>query len=70
MFINGLFTNNKDLLSQIGHILVLGNSINQANLLHWSLIKYKRIIRNVLALEFYAIIYRFNIATLIKAIIN
>jgi hypothetical protein len=34
MFTDALFINNKDLLSQIGYILVLVNIINKANIVH------------------------------------
>jgi len=55
---------------QIGHILILGDSTDRANLLHWLSIKCKRIMRSVLALELYTMTYRFDIATSIKAIID
>ena len=63
---DALFVNNKNFLSQIGYILVLADIINKANIIHWSLIKYKRVTRSILALELYAIVYRFNISTAIK----
>ena len=70
MFIDSLFTNNKDLLSQIGFIIVLADLINKANIIYWSLIKCKRVTRSVLALELYAMAYRFNIKAVLKSIIE
>jgi len=34
IFIDALFANNKDLLSQIGYILVLADIINKANIIY------------------------------------
>ena len=38
------FTNNKDLSLQIRYIIVLTNTIKKANIIYWSLVKYKRVI--------------------------
>ena len=70
MFTDALFTNNKDLLSQINYILVLADIINKANIIYWSLIKYKRVTKSVLALELYAMAHRFNISAVIKLTIE
>ena len=70
MFTDFLFANNKDLLSQIGFIIVLANLINKANIVHWSLIKCKRVTRSVLALELYTIAYGFDIKAIFKSIIK
>ena len=70
MFIDASFTNNKDLLSQIGYILALANAIDMANIVHWSLTKCKRVTRSVLVLELYTIAYRFNIGASIKSTLN
>ena len=70
MFTDALFTNNKNLLSQIGYILVLTDMTNKANIIHWSLIKYKRITRSVLVSKLYAIAHRFNINAVIKLTIK
>ena len=67
---DALFANNKDLLSQIGYILVLADITNKANIVYWSSIKYKRVTRSVLALELYAIAYGFNIRATLKSIIE
>jgi hypothetical protein len=64
------FTNNRDLSSQIGYILVLVDTSGAANILYWSLIKCKRVTWSVLASELYAIVYRFDIGASIKATIE
>ena len=70
MFTDSLFANNKDLLSQIGFIIVLADLINKANIIHWSSIKCKRVTKSVLTLELYAIAYRFDIKAVLKSIIK
>jgi hypothetical protein len=49
------FANNRDLLSQIGYVLVLADSTGRANILHWSSTKCERVTRSVLASELYGI---------------
>ena len=70
MFTDSLFTNNKDLLSQIGFVIALADLTNKANIIHWSSIKCKRVTRSVLALELYAMAHRFNIRAILKSIIK
>ena len=70
MFIDALFANSKDLLLQIGHILVLVDIMNKANIIYWSSIKYKRVTKSVLVSELYAIAHIFNIGAAIKLIIK
>ena len=70
IFTNSLFTNNKDLLSQIGYILVLADLLNKVNIVHWSLVKCKRITRSVLAFELYTMAHSFNISAAIKATVK
>ena len=70
VFMDALFINNKDLLLQIGYILVLVDIINKANIIYWSLIKCKRVIRSVLVLELYAMAYGFDIGAVIKLIVE
>ena len=55
---------------QIRYILVLTDIINKANIIHWLLIKCKRVTRSILALELYRIAYRFNIGAAIKLTVN
>ena len=69
VFTDASFANNKDLSSQIGYILVLADSIN-ANILHWSLTKCKRVTRSVLALELYAMAHGFDMGASVKSTID
>ena len=70
MFTDSLFTNNKDLLFQIGFVIALADLTNKANIIHWSSIKCKRVTRSVLALELYAIAHGFDIRAVLKFIIK
>ena len=70
MFTDASFTNNKDLFSQIGYILVLVDIMNKANIVHWSLIKCKRITKSVLAFKLYAMAHRFDISAVIKSTVE
>jgi len=70
VFTDASFANNRDLLSQIGFIIVLTDRNQDANILHWSLIKCKRVTRNILASELYALAHGFNIAAVIKLTIQ
>ena len=70
IFIDALFTNNTDLLLQIGYIIVLMDNIGKANIIYWLLIKCKRVIRSVLAIKLYKMAHSFNIIVVIKLIIN
>ena len=69
VFTDAFFANNKDLLLQIGSVLVLADSKN-ANIIYQCFIKCKRVIRSVLALELYRITYRFDIVATVKSTIN
>lgn len=42
------------------------NATNKANIIYWFLIKYKRVIRSVLATKLYRIAYEFDIKVVIK----
>ena len=70
IFTDASFANNKNFLSQIGYIQVLADITNKANIIHWSLIKCKRVTRSVLASELYIIAYRFNISAAIKSTVE
>jgi len=79
IFVNGFFANNRDLLSQIGYVIVLDNEsvdIDDSsftltdNIIHWSLIKCKRITRSVLASEIYDMANGVNIGFIIAAIVS
>src|SRR6266480_5240874 len=70
VFTDASFANNKDLSSQIGFVIVLADRNNQANVIHWSSIKCKRITRSVLAAELYAMAHSFDKGMVIKITIK
>ncbi|EED13533.1 conserved hypothetical protein [Talaromyces stipitatus ATCC 10500] len=69
-FVDAAFANNKDLSSQIGFVIVLADASNNANIVHWSSVKCKRITRSVLASELYAMVNGFDFAASIKATVT
>jgi hypothetical protein len=69
-FTDASFANNKDLMSQISYVIAIGNKNSNANILHWSSIKCKRVTCSVLASELYGIVHGFNIASAIKSTIE
>jgi hypothetical protein len=69
VFTDASFVNNKDLSLQIGFIIALIDRNQSANVLHWSLIKCKRVTRSILASELYALAHGFNIGAAIKSTI-
>ena len=69
VFIDASFANNKDLLSQISFVIVFIDRNQSINILHWSLIKCKRVTRSILASKLYALAHGFNIRAAIKSII-
>jgi hypothetical protein len=76
-FINALFANNRNLNSQIGYIIVLGNEKNikktfiiSGNFAHWFFVKCKQIRKSVFAFEIYAIAHGVDIAITIGTIVN
>jgi hypothetical protein len=64
VFVDGSFANNKDLSSQIGYVILIGNETQmgedkvkiRGNLVTWSSTKSKRITRSVLASEIYGMV--------------
>jgi hypothetical protein len=66
-FTDSSFANNSDHSSQIGFVIVLADGSNNANIVHWSSIKCKRVRRSVLASELYALTHGFDTASIIKA---
>jgi hypothetical protein len=62
VFVDGSFANNKDLSSQIGFLIILGNEeqppdssfLLTGNVIHWSSTKAKRVTKSVLASEILA----------------
>jgi hypothetical protein len=70
VFTDASFANNKDLLSQIGYVIVLADATNKANIIYWSSIKCKRVTRSVLASKLYRMVYRFDISVAIKSTVD
>ncbi len=65
IFIDSSFVNNSDLSSQIDYVIYLADTTH-ANILHWSLIKCKRITRSVLAIQLFAMIHDFDVDSVLK----
>jgi hypothetical protein len=70
VFADASFAGNKDLSSQIGYLIVLADEKNNANIVHWSSTKCKRVTRSVLASELYALAHAFDSTAAIKATIS
>ena len=78
VFVDGSFANNKDMSSQIGYIIVLGNEepghdneLNiRGNIVHWSSTKCKRVTRSVLASEIYGMVQGFDVGYVIHHTLN
>ena len=64
VFVDGLFTNNSDMSSQLRFIIVIANEtstkefkfIIKGNIIYYTSVKSKRVIRSVLASEIYRIV--------------
>jgi hypothetical protein len=69
IFTNSSFANNRDLFSQIDYVTCLTNS-KHVNIVHWSSIKCKRVTRNVLAAELYALAHDFDLDVVFKATLS
>jgi hypothetical protein len=69
-FADSSFANNKDLTSQISFVIVLADAAGNANIIHWSSIKCKRVTQSILAAELYAMTHRFDAAAAIKLTIT
>jgi len=70
VFTDASFANNTDCSSQIGYVIVLADNNDQANILHWSSVKCKRITRSVLASELYGMAHGFDTGAAIKCTIE
>ncbi|KAI1387098.1 uncharacterized protein F4822DRAFT_443927 [Hypoxylon trugodes] len=79
IFVDGSFANNRDMSSQIGYIVVLGNEKPtthdnelriDGNVIHWSSTKCKRVTRSVLASEIYGMVQGFDIGYVVHHTIN
>ena len=70
VFVDAAFANNRDLSSQLGFIVTLMNNEGAANIIHYSSQKSKRITRNALAAEFYAMMNGFDTAAALKVLLD
>jgi hypothetical protein len=69
IFTDAAFANTLDLHSQIDYVICLTNDV-YINLIHWSSIKCKRVVKNVLAAKLYAMINDLDVEAIIKSIIE
>jgi hypothetical protein len=69
IFTDSFFANNRDSSSQIDYVIDLTDS-TYANVLHWSSVKCKRVTRNVLAIELFAMIHDFDVDSMLKVILT
>ena len=69
-FTDTSFANNCDRSLQIRFVITLVDNDNKANIIYWSLYKYKIITKYVLASKFYAMVHGFNIGAVLKLIIE
>ena len=69
-FTDSSFANNHDFSSQIGFVIALTDVNNNANIIHWTSVKSRRVTRSVLASELYAMSLGFDAATTIKATLD
>jgi hypothetical protein len=69
IFTDAAFANTFDLHSQIDYVICLVDEVH-INLIHWSSIKCKRVIRSALTIELYAMINDFDVEAIIKSIIE
>jgi hypothetical protein len=70
VFTDASFANNKDLSLQIGYVIVLADATKKANIVHWSLVKCKRVTWSVLASELYSMAHGFDIGAAIKSTVD
>jgi hypothetical protein len=64
------FANNADYSSQIGYVIALADDEDNANIIHWSSTKCKRVTCSTLASELYGMANGFDIEAAIKKIIE
>ena len=70
IFTDSSFANNADYSSQIGYVIALADDEDNANILHWSSTKCKRVTRSTLASELYGMINGFDIEAAMKKTIE
>ena len=69
VFIDVVFANNSDYISQIGFVICLSDG-SKTNFIHWSSTKCKKVTRNVLTAKFFAMTQRFDVASMLKSFIE
>lgn len=69
-FTDSSFANNRDQSSQVGYVILLADAQNNANIIHWQSVKYRRVTRSVLASELYALSLAFDVAATIKSTLD
>ena len=74
---DGLFTNNRDLTSQLGFLITIRIETRTPisfeitrNIIYYSSIKSRRVIYSILVLEIYRIVLRVDIAYIIRITLN
>lgn len=70
IFTDASFAKNADLTSQIGNVIVLADDNNDANIIHWSSVKCKRITRSVLTSLLYRMALGFDTSSAIKTTLS
>src|SRR5437667_2230743 len=70
IFTDTSFANNKDLSSKIRFVIVRTDQNQTTNIIHCSLIKFKRVTRSVLASKLYTLAHGFDIRAVIKSTIK
>src|ERR1043166_1332468 len=70
VFIDASFANNPDLSSQLGIIIMLMDGEGITNIIHWTSVKCKRVVRSILAVELYAMAHGFDLVIAMKAVID
>ena len=77
IFVDSSFANNKDFSFQISYLIILINKTKgtdkfaiKKNLIHYSSIKSKRVIKSILASKIYRIVKNINMAIIINIIIK
>lgn len=69
-FVDSSFADNKDLSSQLGFVVALVDADGNANIIHYSTVKSRRVTRSVLAAELYALAAGFDSAASFRPALN
>lgn len=70
VFCDASFASNSDLTSQLGYIIALTDSSRNANIIHYTSVKSKRVTRSVLAAELFAAVNAFDCASTLRVTLN